>query len=133
MNENTPQINYGSRREERRERRIERRNGKEWFAGILLILLGGIVFLQTMNIRMLDNWWALFILLPAIASFSDAWMHYRKAGNRFDKRARGSLFVGLVLTAVTTVFLFDWMWTITGPVLLAAAGLGLIINGMLPD
>jgi hypothetical protein len=70
--------------------------------GIILILLAGIVFLQTQHIYIINNWWALFILLPAFGSIAAAWGISRAAGGQ---------------------------WVIWGPVLLALTGISLIVNG----
>jgi ABC-type uncharacterized transport system permease subunit len=136
MNENLPKSNFQDRREERHERRMERRalrgNGG-WVWGIMLILLAGILLLQNLKIYSLNNWWALFILIPALGSFATAWRVAQTTGGRFNVRARGALIVGLVLVLVTAMFLFGMNWTILGPVLLALAGIGLIVNVLLPD
>jgi hypothetical protein len=131
MNENPSQSSFSDRLEERRQRRHERRGG-EWMWGILLILLAGILFLQNMKIYIVNNWWALFILLPALGSFATAWRVSREAG-RFNARARSALIICVVLVLVAAMFLFSLNWTILGPVLLALAGIGLIVNGMLPN
>lgn len=136
MNDNSNPNNFSDRREERQERREERRerrSGREWILGIILILLAGFMVLRNMSIFTLNNWWALFILLPALGAFADAWTHAREAGGKFTMRARSAFFLGLVLLAVTAMFLFSLNWTILGPILLAFAGLGMIINGMFRD
>jgi hypothetical protein len=79
------------------------------------------------------NWWALFILIPAVGSLSSAWRMYRDAGDRLTAPARGSLLVGLVLTFVTITFLFDISWTYVGPLLIIAVGIGIILLYMIGD
>jgi hypothetical protein len=132
MNENPTQSNFSDRRQERCERRGER-YGREWIWGILLILLAAIMLMQNLKIYSLNNWWALFILIPALGSFATAWRVAREASGRFTMLARSALIVGLILVLVTAMFLFSMNWTILGPVLLALAGLGLIVNVMLPN
>jgi len=124
------------RREARRQRREERlavpSRGGGWIAGIILILLGGMFLLR--NSGMFDissnNWWALFILIPAIGSLDSAVRIYRHAGNRLTAPARGSGLVGLVLLFVTTMFLFDISWTFFGPILIILVGVGIIVTSM---
>src|SRR5688572_4259602 len=107
---NGPQLEPMDRREARRQRRLERladpsRRGA-WVAGLIMISLGGIFLLRntgTFDIP-LKNWWALFILIPAIGSLDTARRLYRSAGNRLTAPARGSLLVGLILTFVTATF-----------------------------
>jgi hypothetical protein len=77
------------------------------------------------------NWWALFILIPAIGSLDSAVRIYHHAGNQFTSAARGSLLVGLVLTFVTIMFLFNINRTYFGPILIILVGIGIIINAMI--
>ena len=139
MNEQTP-INEPEpldRREARRQRRQARladpSYGGNWVAGLILILLGG-VFL-TRNMGMFDfplkNWWALFLLMPAIGCLSASVRAYQEAGNRFNTAARASLFIGIMLSFVTIMFLFDISWTFVGPVMIILAGCGILLNYML--
>jgi hypothetical protein len=136
MTEQTPipQPEPLDRREARRQRRAERladpSRGGAWVAGLILIVLGTMFLMRntgTFNIP-LKNWWALFILIPAIGAFDTALRMYRGAGNGLDRTARSSLLVGVVLTFVTAMFLFDISWTLFGPVLIILVGIGLILN-----
>jgi FtsH-binding integral membrane protein len=137
MNEQTP-INAPEpmdRREARRQRRAERladpSRGGSWVAGVILIVLGGAFLMQNMGSYRfpLQNWWALFILIPAVGAFDTAFRTYRNAGT-FTNTARGSLLVGIVLTLVTAIFLFNLSWTYFGPALIILAGLGILFNSM---
>jgi len=136
MNDNSTPNTFSNRLEERWERRQERRKlrygGAEWILGIIFILIGGLIYLQTMKIYILNNWWALFILIPAIGGFVGAWRLYRAAGGRITRHVRGSLIVGVGLTLVAVIFLLGLNWAVFGPLLLVLAGAGLIINGMFP-
>jgi len=135
MNDNSSHSNYSNRRAERRQRIDERRAmraGNEWIGGALLLLIGLLLLGRNLNFLSFDNWWALFIMLPAIGSFGTAWGMYRADGGRFTMRARGAMIGGLVLTAITAMFLFNLNWTILGPGLLILAGIGLLVNVMLP-
>lgn len=133
---NTPPSNQDwrdVRRAERDERRAWRRSGGgAWIGGAVLIALGVIFLLQNFGGVRLNNWWALFILIPAIGSFSTAWHFYRQTG-KFNRPARGALFSGLVLLLITGTFLFNLNWNMILPVLLIVLGLGMLINTMLPD
>jgi predicted secreted protein len=95
-----------------------------------MIILGGIFLLRntgTFDIP-LKNWWALFILLPAIGSLDTARRLYRSAGNQLTAPARGSLLVGLVLTFVTAAFIFELNWSYFGPILIILAGIGILFT-----
>ncbi len=136
MDNNSIPNSSSDRFQERWERRQERQyhyGGGGWILGIILIIVGGLFFLQTMNIYILNNWWALFILIPALGSFAAAWRVFRTDQGRFTRRARGSLIVGVGLTLVAVVFLLGLNWAIFGPILLVLAGVSLIVNGMFPE
>ena len=131
---NEPQPEFLDRREARRQDRAERladpSRGGAWVAGLIMILLGGIFLLRntgTFDIP-LKNWWALFILLPAIGSLDTARRLYRSAGNQLTAPARGSLLVGLVLTFVTAAFIFELNWSYFGPILIILAGIGILFT-----
>ena len=131
---NGPQPEPMDRREARRQRRLERladpSRGGSWVAGLIMIILGGIFLLRntgTFDIP-LKNWWALFILIPAIGSLDTARRLYRSAGNQLTAPARGSLLVGLVLTFVTAMFIFELNWSFFGPILIILAGIGILLT-----
>ena len=89
--------------------------------GIVLVTLGVIFLLQTTGLLgrlpFEFNWWALFILIPAVGAFDSAIPLYRNADNQITGTALGSLLVGLVLTFVTTSFLFNLNWSFFEPIL----------------
>jgi len=120
------------RRQERAERRAERHSspqGYNWVGGIILILLGGIFLLQnTGMIDRFDNWWALFILIPAIGSFATAWNLYRSEGNQLTGAALGSVIGGVVLTTIAGAFLFGWGIGNLWPVFLIIGGLSILLG-----
>jgi hypothetical protein len=125
------------RRMERVQHRAERRaaryaGGGAWLAGVGLIVLGVIFMLQNMGLVLIGNWWALFILLPALGSFAAAYGAYRDNGGRLNALARGSLISGLILTAVAAFFLLDLDWGKWWPSLLILVGIGTLASALLP-
>ena len=121
------------RRTARRQRIEERRAGRSgsWVAGAILILIGIFIMLQNLTSFELENWWALFIMIPALGAFGNAWRAYQNDG-RLSGQARASLVSAFILTMVTAVFLLNLNWTILGPVLLILAGAGILLNVILP-
>jgi hypothetical protein len=130
MTTNNPD-NQFDRLEDRRQRRAQR-GGGAWLGGMLLILLGLLLAGQNMNLLAFNNWWALFILLPAFGSFATAWRIYQTEG-RFTMRARSAAIIGFMFTLVTAMFLFEMNWTTLGPILLILAGLAILVNALFPD
>ena len=97
------------------------------------MVVGGIVFLLEatgVDIPALENWWALFILLPAVGSFARAGRAYVDNGRRVNGLAVGALIGGLALTMVTATFLFGLSWTLMLPVLLILAGIGTFLTAI---
>lgn len=137
MNDQSPLPEPLDHREARQQRREARRaafgapsRGSSWIAGLILILLGAAFLLRNAGYSdfPLKNWWALFILIPAIGALDSALRLYRSAGNQLNRQARSALLVGLVLTFVTVMFLFDLSWTFFGPLLLILVGIALVFN-----
>jgi hypothetical protein len=123
--------NYPDRAQRRAERRAAREGGA-WIGGVILIGLGVIFLLQNAGLLALENWWALFILIPALGSFGAAFTEYRVSG-RFNAKTRGSIVAGVVFTAVAAVFLFNLNFSLLLPVILIVAGIGILISTVLPD
>ncbi len=122
------------RRQERAARRATRHgngdaSGYNWAGGIILIVLGGIFLLQNMGLLgTFDNWWALFILIPAIGSFASAWHLYQRAGNQWTGAATGAVIGGLVLTTIAGAFLFGWNIGQLWPLFLIIGGLSILLG-----
>lgn len=127
-----------TRRMDRIQYRMERRaarytGGGAWLAGAVLIILGAIFMLQNMGALLITNWWALFLLLPAVVSFATAYGAYRDNGGRLNAMALRSLISGLTLTAIAAFFLLDLDWENLWPLLLILLGVRALSNAMLHD
>jgi hypothetical protein len=103
-----------------------RRNS--WIAGAILILLGIIFLLQNFTRFSLNNWWALFILIPAFGSFDKARRAYHAAGGEIDYVARNSIIWGVLFTLLTAILLFNLSWSLFLPLILILIGLTLLIT-----
>ncbi len=100
----------------------------QWIGGVILIAVGLIFLFSNISGFYLQNWWALFILIPAIGSFGKAWQSYR-ANGRFTREASGPLTGGLVLTLIATAFLFNLDWGMIWPFFLIIGGLSALLGG----
>jgi hypothetical protein len=123
-----------SRREQRRQERERRREerwsgGGGWVGGVILVGLGLIFLGQNYNIFYLNNWWALFILIPALGSLATAWRIYQAHGE-FAPPVIGPAAVGLFLVCLTASFLFELQWSGLWPLFLIAAGVALLFSGL---
>jgi hypothetical protein len=101
-----------------------------WIAGGVLILIGVIFIIRNVSGFELNNWWALFILIPALGSLGTAWQMFERNGRRFTAASRGPLIGGLILLAVAAAFLFDLDWGRIWPMFLILAGLGAVLTSI---
>ena len=106
----------------------ERKNS--WIPGMILIGLGLIFLVSNVTGFYLQNWWALFILIPGIVSFVNAWNAYREDG-RWSKRARGGLIGGSFISLVAIILLFNLDWGQIWPAFLILIGFNILLGGWL--
>jgi hypothetical protein len=103
-----------------------RNNGLFW--GFALVLVGIIFLIREFTGFEFRNWWALFILIPAIGSFSTAWYAFQR-DNRINEAVRGSLGGGLIVLTIAVMFLFDMNWSHWWPLMLIVPGFVMLLNG----
>lgn len=139
MNDHSPTSEHPSKPVDRYEARQRRRamldapsRGSTWMAGLILILLGAAFLMRNTGLFHIpfNNWWALFILIPAVGALDTAIRLYRSADNQLTAPARGSLLVGLVLTFLALSFLFNLNMSLFGPVIVILAGIAILAGGM---
>jgi hypothetical protein len=115
-------------REQRRAARVGRRaerfgsSGSAWIGGAILILLGVVSLLQNMGALVSGNWWALFILLPAIGAFGAAWNRWNRNAGQMSAPIIGSLVAGVIFSALSFALFFDFDLTWVGPIALILIG-----------
>jgi hypothetical protein len=104
------------------------RGRSQWAFGAVLILIG-LAFLMGnfFNFSFLTNWWAFFILLPAVYNLNRAWSSYRQHGH-LTSGARGSLIGGLLIGTVGLIFLFNLDWGVIWPVFIIIIGVGALVG-----
>lgn len=105
-----------------------------WVGGVALVIVGGILLLHNSGLIPLpENWWTLFMLIPAAVVVGVAWMFYRDAGNRFTSEVGWSLTAAAILVAVASIFLFGLSWGVVWPIFMILAGIGLFISWLAPS
>ena len=100
--------------------------------GIVFICLGIFFILWNFDVlEYFDNWWAFFILIPALGSLVTAWSTYKRNDNVFTPKVRDEIFWGLMLSLVAAVFLFDLDWGKIWPGFLIIIGLEILLESVL--
>jgi len=107
---------------------VKEERNRNWVAGIVLITIGLFFLVSNLTGFTINNWWALFILIPAISNFGRAWQSYQNDG-RLSRAVRGSLTGGLILTLIASAFLFNLDWGLIWPLFLIIGGLAALLGG----
>jgi len=110
----------------------KRKEGPPWIAGGILLMMGLLLLVSNITGRSFDNWWALFILIPALGSLYVALRHYTETGT-MSEDVRKPLVGGLILLVVSLMFLFNLSWSNLWPFLLIIAGGGLLLTALWPE
>ena len=110
----------------------EEKDHKAWIPGLILIGIGSYFLLTNFTDLRLDNWWALFILIPALGSLGKAASDWRSHG-RLTGEGRGALIGGLILSLVAAAFLFSLDWGLIWPFFLIFGGLGALLGAFSSD
>jgi len=93
--------------------------------GVVLIALGVIFLIQNYAGVQINNWWALFILIPVFFTVERGYASLRAGRNA---EALGQLMGGLVLVALIVIFLFDLEFGQLWPIFLIIGGITLLIS-----
>lgn len=97
--------------------------------GFILILLGVILLAQQVGNFSFHNWWALFILIPALSAFGSGFSMWLKDG-RFHYGVFSTLWGGIFPLFVAIMFLFEMDWGVYWPVFIILGGFGMFLSGM---
>lgn len=119
-----------SEKNEMREESRPRRYSANWVAGAVFILAGVVILLGNLTEFRLNNWWALFILIPAIGAFTNTYRAYQNEENRLNASARGSLISGLAMIFMMVVFLFNLDLSLLWTVGLVLVGIGILLSSL---
>ncbi|MDA0244053.1 MAG: hypothetical protein OT477_11605 [Chloroflexi bacterium] len=96
--------------------------------GIVFIMAGAVLLLgRWTELELLENWWALFILIPAFSSLGRA-MHIYKRRGRLGHEGGGALTGGLIILGVALTFLFGLSWSYFWPFILIIVGISSLIQ-----
>ena len=97
------------------------------WSGLSLVVLGVGLFVLNSFKGSLENWWALFILLPAIGLFYGGREISRRADGRLPFLARFNFAIGTIVLVVAMMFLLNLSWSVWWPLMLMTPGLSMFI------
>ncbi len=98
---------------------------------IILILIGVVFLIKRLGIVEIENWWALFILIPAISSLSNLIQDVRRGISISAVIAQGIL-GALFPAAIAAMLLFNLSWVKFWPIFIILAGFSMLLSGFLP-
>jgi hypothetical protein len=96
--------------------------------GALLVALGAIGLIGPAVSRN-PNWWAVFILVPAIGLLAGAVAAHRRSHGAYNLWVRLGLSSGLIVLAVALIFAFVIDWSYAWTLMLIVPGLAVFLNG----
>jgi len=119
--------------EENRSNNVNRRTSSNLWIGLAFIAGGAIVLLNQSGLLSFEfNWWAFFILIPAIGSFSSAYNRYRVTNNLFDMSVMMPALIGLILIGLMFNLLsgngWNFNWNLLWSSMLIIIGLGMVFG-----
>jgi len=109
------------------ERTENKTRGTSKWGGLVLVALGALLFTLNVVEVSLENWWALFILMPALALFGWGRKIGRGVNGRLPFLARLNFAIGLIILVVAVMFLINLDWSVWWPLMLISPGLALLI------
>ena len=101
--------------------------GLAFIAGGIMVLLN-----QSGLVSVEFNWWAFFIVIPAIGSLNNAYQRYRATHDLFDMGVILPALIGLFMIGLMFNLLsgngWDFNWSLFWPLMFIMIGLGMIFG-----
>ncbi len=134
MNDNISELKEAEKDAEEETAELQGNDNSGMVWGLILVGMGIIFLLSNLNVIPLVtwNWWAFFILIPAISGLNNAWQAYQRDGS-LSHDARGSLTWSSILLLVAATFLFDWSWGAIWPVFIIIIGISSLLGAKWGD
>jgi hypothetical protein len=104
-------------------------NKAHWLPGAILVGLGILFLLNNIFGLTINNWWALFILIPAVSKFRKAYDLLQSEGE-FTRPVWSALAGGVLLSLLSAAMLFNLNWGLVLPSFLIIGGLALVLGAL---
>ena len=97
--------------------------------GGVLLMSVGVFFLSRVTLFKNDNWWSVFIFLPALGLLWSAGLMHHFSQGAFNFWVRLHLSMGCIILAVALIFALDLNWAYAWSLMLIVPGLTIFLNG----
>ena len=104
--------------------------GGPWIGGVILIVIGIIFLLQNFGWQMPKNWWAAFILIPAVGSLMAARRTYETSGGQLTGAVIGPAVAGVIFVVMAVALFLGIDWGAFWPIILILIGGGIMARTM---
>ena len=95
---------------------------------VVLMLVGGGLLLSNFTGISFDNWWALFLFIPAGFMLQNVWADYQ-ANGRLTSKSTGFLIAGISILVMIVIFLFNLSWSGLWPLAFIFGGIAVLLSG----
>lgn len=112
------------------------RSSQGLMTGLVVIAVGVYFLLRNFGVELpflyMHNWWALFILIAAIAPLTQAVQAWRDRG-RFDATVARPGLTALIIVSVALMLLLDVRWDRWWPIFVIYGGLWMLVRDRRDD
>lgn len=105
----------------------ESKNHMGLFTGAILIVLGLVFLLQNLTGFALDNWWGIFLLVPAGYMLFNTYQDYQTHGT-LTMAGRNHFIAFLTIALIAVITLFNLSWSVMWPLFLVIGGVSLLLR-----
>ena len=109
------------------EKEIENERGNNWIMAIVLMVVGLGLLVSNFTNLSFDNWWALFLFIPAGFMFRNVGADYKRHG-RLTNKSTGPIIAGLAMLVMIGVFLFNLSWSGLWPLAFIFGGIAVLLG-----
>jgi uncharacterized membrane protein len=98
-----------------------------WIMAVVLIIVGLGLLASNFTGFSFNNWWALFLFVPAFMMLSKVWADYKDNG-RLTSKSTGPLITGLAMLVMIVVFLFNLSFGALWPLAFIFGGIAVLLG-----
>lgn len=98
------------------------------WSGVAMVAFGLLTMWVTLTGRMIENWWASFILLPALFFILLAGGLFYWQNGRFNIAVSVNLGIGLVILTIAVMFFLNLNWQIWWPMMIIMPGVAVAMT-----